>query len=158
MCIRDSSQTQLHVVVFVDRFIAEARDLFLTANHQSQARGDVRRVNTEIRGAIAIDHDTQLGLVEFQSRISVNDAAEVLRALDQIICITSERDELRSTKYEVDIGAATSTKVERLRVAHTDTHRRVLLKSPAHFNHYVLLRVVSFEGVERMPFLQLSPE
>src|SRR5678815_4328585 len=114
MCIRDSSQTQLHVVVFVDRFIAEARDLFLTANHQSQTRGDVRRVNTEIRRAITIDHDTQLGLVEFQSRISVDDAAEVLRALDQIICITSERNELWSTKDEVNISPATCTKVERL--------------------------------------------
>src|SRR5262249_3275981 len=83
---------------------------------------------------------------------------EALRALDEIVRIACERDELWSTKDEVNISATAGAEVERLRIAHTNAHRRVLLKLPAHFHHHVLLRVVSFESVERMPFFQLGPE
>src|SRR6185503_8544343 len=60
--------------------------------------------------------------------------------------------------HEIDISTTTGAEVERLRIAYTYAHRCVLLKSPANFQHHVLLGVVSSEGLERISLLQLSPE
>ena len=73
-------QAQLHVVVLVDRCVAEARDLVVAADHQAQRRGDVLGAHAEVGGALAVDLHAQLGLVELERGVGVDDAAELLRA------------------------------------------------------------------------------
>src|SRR5262249_61413269 len=48
-------EPQLHVVVFVYRFIPEARRFLFTPDHQTQAVCNIRRINAEIRRAVSID-------------------------------------------------------------------------------------------------------
>ena len=84
------------------------------------------RIDAEVRGALAIDHDAQLGLVEFQRGVGVDDAAELLRSLDEFIGIAGE---LRCPVHEneVDVERPPAPKLNDCALRTPDTHRRVLL-------------------------------
>ena len=55
----------------------EARDLVVAADHQLQRRADVVRVHAQVGGAVAVDLDAQLGLVELERGVGVDDAPDL---------------------------------------------------------------------------------
>ena len=56
------------------RFVAEAGDAIVAADHDAQGVGDVLGVHAEIGGALAVDLDAQLGLVELERGVGVQQA------------------------------------------------------------------------------------
>ena len=81
------AQAQLDVVVFIHRRVAEARDLVVAANHQTQGIRNVGRVDAEISGARAINVDAQLRLVQFQRRVGIDNPPEFFRFQTQVLGI-----------------------------------------------------------------------
>ena len=81
--------------------VAEARDLVVAADHQAQRRGDVLRVDAEVGRALAVDLHAQLGLVQLERGVGIDDA-ELRRALAQLLGVLGERLEVRPADGEVD--------------------------------------------------------
>ena len=68
------AQAELDIVVLVDARVAVARDVLIAADHEAQCGGDVLGVHAEFGGAGAVNLDAQLGHVEAQRRVGVDDA------------------------------------------------------------------------------------
>ncbi len=136
----------------------EARDLLVAADHDAQGVGDVRGVDAEVGGALAVDLDAQLRLVELERGVGVHDAADLLGAVAQVFGVGDELFELRAAQDEVDVEAAARAEVERRRVADADAQRRVLAHAPPDLLHHVLLRVVAAEGLQRLAVQRLAPD
>ena len=111
-------QAELHVVVLADERVAEAADLLVAADHQAQRRADVAGVDAEVGGALAVDVDAELGLVELERRVGVDDAADLAGAdlSRSCLAVLGERVEVRAADDEVDVEVAAAD-VERREVA-----------------------------------------
>ena len=68
-------EPEFNVVGFGDRGVVEARHLVVAADHDAKAVGDVLRVDAEGGGAVAVNLDSQLRLVELERGVRVDDAA-----------------------------------------------------------------------------------
>ncbi len=108
-------QPQLDVVVVVDARVAEARDLVVAAYHDAQRRGDVLRVHAEVGRAVAVDLHLQLGLVQPQRGVRIDDA-DLGRLQSKALAIVGQRRQLRTANGQVEVAAA-AAQVERLDVA-----------------------------------------
>ena len=61
----------MHVVVVPDAGVAEARDAVVAADHDAQGDGDVLDGDAQRGGALAVDVDAILGLVELERGVGV---------------------------------------------------------------------------------------
>src|SRR5207253_8489839 len=115
----------------------------------AQTSRDVRTVNTKVRGARAIDLHAQLRLIKPQRDIRVVYPADLDRLLAQVFVIFGHFLKARPTNHEIDVLLSV-TNIERRRVTHAESERRVLGHAVANFLHDVTLSVIAAKGRERM--------
>ena len=63
-------------------------------------------VDAEVGGALAVDLDAQLRLVELERSVGVHDAADLLGAVAQLLGVGDELFQVRAAQHEVDVEAA----------------------------------------------------
>ena len=139
---------QLHVVVVVDAGIAETRDLVVAAHHHAQRRRDVFGVDSEVGRAVAIDLHLELGLVQSQGRVGIDDA-DFGRLEPKPLAVCSQRRQFRAANGQIEIPAS-APQIERLDVAHAAAQIGELPQPAADVLHHVALRVVVAEGSQRV--------
>ncbi len=139
----------LDVVVLVHRLVPEAGDPLVAAHHDAQGVGDVGGVDAQVGGAIAVDLDPQLGLVELQGGVGV-EQAQLGRLLAQPLGVVVEHVEIGPQQGEVDVvvGAAAD---EGLRVAHRHAHVGHTAQTLPDLLLDVALAVVALEGAPGRP-------
>ena len=113
-----------------------------------RAVGDVRHVDAQVGGAVAVDLHPQLGAVELERGVGVDDAAELLGPHAQLLGVGGERLEVGAAEGEVDVEVAAAD-VEGRHVAHRAAQVRELGEARADRRHHVALAVVAAEGGRR---------
>ena len=138
-------EPQLHVVVLVHRSVAEARDLLVAADHEAQRLRDVLGVDAQVGGALAVDLDAQLRLVELERGVGVERCPAPAHRPAQLLGVARasvSRSGPRSTKSMSKLpppmlnACALRTAVRR---------SRKLAQAPADLLHHVALGVVALE-------------
>ena len=109
-------QSHLHVVILVHGFVAEARDAIVAADHDAQRAGDVLGIHAQIGGALAVDLDAQLRLVELERGIGVLQS-QLRRFLAQLLGILEQHVEVRPEQREINVEVRAAAD-EGLRIAH----------------------------------------
>ena len=90
-------------------------------------------LDAQVGGAVAVDLDAQLGLVELERGVGVDDAAAApSSAAAQLLGVVGERLELRAADDEVDVGAAAADVERRRSCARDSADRRELREPLAH--------------------------
>ncbi len=115
-------QSELDVVVVVDPGVVEAGNLIVAAHHQAQGVGDVGHVDSQVGGAVAVHYHSQLGPVELQGDVGVDDAAQLFGFLTKLVGVAGERLQVRTAQHEVDVPAAAAD-IEGGHVAHAAAQR-----------------------------------
>src|SRR4030095_8652081 len=100
--------------------------------------------------------DSKFGLVEFQRGISVNDS-KFGRLFPELLGVLRQRFQIRSAQHEIDLGPA-APDIERLGVANRGPQVFVFSKPGANLLHYIALRVIGIECLQRLPVNESLPQ
>src|SRR5262249_13361762 len=150
-------QAHLHVVILVHLLVVEARDAFVSADHDPERRGYVGRIDAEIGGARAVDVDAQFRLIDLQRHVGVEEY-ELRRALAQLIGVLEQGRQVGAAQHEFDVGEAPPAEVDGLWVADRRAEVREFAQPLAHLLLNVPRGIIAAEDRQRLAAPQPLPE
>ena len=150
------AQTKLHIVIVVHRFIPKARDFWIASDHEAQSDRDVRNVHAQIGRAGAIDDHADLGRIEFQRGVGIENA-NLGRAPAQLLGVIVEPLQIGAEQREFDLRLA-ATNVERAGAAHGRAQRGIFSQALPNVLHDLLLGKISFESSLRTRVQQFAEQ